>query len=112
MQLASDQAYSTAEQTDFVQQAGATNNSFWGAIGSTFGKAVDTALDVVSLNAKQKVVGTVFPTGSVDPAQVNAANAASAQSNQALASTAIKYVAIGGAVLVGVVLLVVLVRRK
>ena len=73
--------------------------------GSTLNKAIDTALDVYAIRETGKALGSVYPTGQVNPAAV--------QSQNATAKPAMNYTPyiIGGAALVGVVILVAVLRK-
>jgi hypothetical protein len=96
------------DNSSFVPQS---DSGFLNSLTGLLSKAADTAIDVVGL----KAIGSVYPTGQVNPATVASQNTAANQSASATASipAAYKPYLIGGGIFVGVLLLaVVLTRRK
>lgn len=95
-------AYNTVDGAGNLSSGTPVLNSITG----TLGKAFDTFLGAAGTLAATKLVGSVYPTGSQDPAAVAAANKAAADKAAATNSNLKTYLLIGGAALVGVVLLI------
>jgi len=91
----------------YIQQTAAANATV-NPITGTIGKAFDTFLDAFALAGANKIVGTNYPTGQQNPQAVASANLAAA--NQAPFNW--KPYAIGGGILVGVVLLAAIIKRR
>ena len=105
MQLDTDIALSTIP----VDTAPNTGSGFLAAFGGFLSKAAETALDIYGTAAKAKVVGSVYPTGQTNPAQLQA-DAAAAEASQSAQLK--KYLLIGGGVLAAVLVVLVVVRKS
>lgn len=55
--------------------------NFLSSVGGTLTKAVDTAVDVVALQQTNKLIGSAYPSGQVNPATAKSQAAADTAAN-------------------------------
>lgn len=77
--------------------------SFFSNLGGFLGKAADTALDLIALDQKNKIIGSTYPTGQQNPAAVKAEQQAYPFNWKPWAA--------GGAFFVGAVVLIIAAKK-
>jgi hypothetical protein len=96
---------SSTAQTENVSWIPPESNSILNSITGILSKAADTALDVYGMKEQGKIIGSVYPSGQVNPQMAPAQTAA--------VKPAVNYTPyiIGGGALLLVIVLVVATRK-
>lgn len=115
-QFLAENPTSSAASAEKISSPVADTGNSGGIINALTGllsKGVDTYVDVWGLQQKTKAIGTLYPSGQVDPATAQAQQQqASVQTQAQMITKWAPYLLVGGLVVAGVFVMIVAKSRK